>query len=413
MSLSLLILLLCLLLALACFIILRLRSERVYLLYELRRTQRAEASNVENHQHELLWRRAAFEQADAALIVTDQAKTLLAINPAAERLFGSVPPASSAITLLRHHALEELLDTALAGQQVSDHLISVGTRDFQVKATRWGQGDHFQGAVMVLRDITDRQRLTRARRDFAANISHELRTPLSSLKILIETLAGGALENPPFAARLVTKLARETEAMIRLVEDMTTLGLIESGRTPLRLEPIPLAGLVHERVARLTPHTDLKNVTIREQVRPHITALLDPERFGQVLTNLLDNAIKFAPDGGMVMVRADTNATRIRLEVEDNGPGLAPADLPRVFERFYKSDSSRDRSASGDRGTGLGLAIAKHLVEAHGGHIWAESPPGRGACFIIELPADPVRSGQACPEPPPAGVPQRGEAPGS
>ncbi|MCZ7571047.1 MAG: cell wall metabolism sensor histidine kinase WalK [Ardenticatenaceae bacterium] len=369
---------------------LRLREERQWLRRELLRTLRVGAGSVEAQAAELVWRQAAMEAADTGLIVTDQTKAVMAVNSAATAIFGEVPAGTSAIVALRHHTLEQLLNEALSGGRPGPALVTLEGRELRAEAAVWPKEGRVQGVVLGVRDITAQQHLARARRDFIANIGHELRTPLSSLKLLIETLQRGGLESPTYGQRLVAKLGSETEAMIRLVEDMTALALIESGRTPLRLAPAPLAELVASRVARLAPLAELRSIRVIQQVPPGVSALLDEERFGQVLTNLLDNALKFTPEGGTVTIRAGQSAETIRLEVEDSGHGISPSDLPRIFERFYKSDAARDRSAAGDRGTGLGLAIAKHLVEAHAGRIWAESPPGRGAVFIIELPAEPV-----------------------
>lgn len=368
----------------------RLRQERLWLRRELLRTLRAGAGSVEAQAQALIWHRAAMEASDVGLIVTDHAKAVLAMNSAAEAIFGRVPDGTSAIVALRHHALEQLLNDALNGRLSGPRLVALEGRDLRAQATVWPKAGRAQGVVLSVRDITAQQQLIRARRDFIANISHELRTPLASLKLLIETLQYGGPAPAPYPQRMVAKLASETEAMIRLVEDMTALALIESGRTPLRLAPTPLTELVSTLVARLAPLAELRSIQVVQQIPPGVNALLDGERFGQVLTNLLDNALKFTPEGGAVTIRAGQHDDAIRIEVEDSGPGIAPSDLPRIFERFYKSDAARDRSASGDRGTGLGLAIAKHLVEAHGGRIWAESPPGRGAVFIIELPAEVV-----------------------
>ncbi|HYN89518.1 MAG TPA: ATP-binding protein [Ardenticatenaceae bacterium] len=374
--------------------IVRLRRERTWLRRELRRALQAGAGSVEVQSAELAWRQAAIEHVDLGLIVTDRAKAVIAMNGEAASIFGRVEPGAGAIIALRHHALDRLLDDALAGHEPGPVVVSLEGRKLRAHACAWPTGGPVQGVVMSVRDITAQQRLMRARRDFIANISHELRTPLASMKLLAETLQNGALEDPAFGQRLIAKLASETEAMIRLVEDMTALALIESGRTPLRLAPTLLRDIVAARVARLAPQAETRRVRVTQEVAPDLVALLDADRFGQVLTNLLDNALKFTPEGGTVAITGTRHGENARLQVEDTGPGIAPADMARIFERFYKSDLARDRSTPNDRGTGLGLSIAKHLVEAHGGRIWAESPPGRGAIFIIELPAEPVAGGR-------------------
>lgn len=382
-------------LGVAALLIIRLRRERRELRRELIRTLQAGARNLDAQEQELAWLRAAIDLADVGVIVTDRAKTILAMNPAAAALFGHDSTGTGAIVVLRHHELERLLDAALDGEPIEPQLIRTTRREVRALAAPWPNTGSVQGAVLIARDVTEQQRLSRARRDFIANISHELRTPLTSLKLLIESLQAGGLDDPAYGPRLLTRLSNETEAMIRLVEDMTALATVESGRMPLRLAPVSLASLVAARVARLAHLAESRSIRVVQQVPPDLTALLDEERFGQVLTNLLDNALKFSPENGTVTIRATPHDGAIRLTVEDTGSGIAPADLPRIFERFYKSDAARDRSAESRGGTGLGLAIARHLVEAHGGKIWAESPPGRGALFVVELPAESAPRPQA------------------
>lgn len=357
--------------------LLRLRGQRDALLRELSRTPPAAPTPPPSHD----WLAAICAHAAEPIIVTDGWLRLLHANPAAERLFGAAVPGESAIQRLRHHRLEALLRIAVEQGQAEPWLFEHGEQQFLVTTHGWGPPER-RGAIMTLREITELNRLSRARRDMASNLSHELRTPLSSVKLIAETLLGGALKEEALARRLVNRIAVENEAMIRLVEDLTTLSSIEQGHIPLRLEPVNLRELVDWRIERLAPQQVQKGVHFALDAPRDVTVDLDRERFGQVLTNLFDNALRFSPEGGTVHVALHQDASGTTLTVRDEGPGIPSTTLPRVFERFYKGDTVRARST----GTGLGLAIARHLVEAHGGTITVENHPTQGALFTVHIP---------------------------
>jgi two-component system phosphate regulon sensor histidine kinase PhoR len=257
--------------------------------------------------------------------------------------------------------------------------------------------------VLTIEDLTRLRQLETVRRDFVANVSHELRTPLASVKLLAETLQE-AIERDPAAARLFAqRIETEVSALTQLVNELLELSRIESGRMPLHLEPTDLREVLQESVKRVQNLAELQSVqvqTIWDASGQAPTAdpplvLADGARIEQVLLNLLHNAIKFTPPKGTITVGAERTLNEqeqmVTAWVRDTGLGISEDDLPRIFERFYKVDRSRTRSLPEPRegmpgGTGLGLAIAKHLVEAHGGRIWAESKPGRGSVFRFTLP---------------------------
>jgi two-component system phosphate regulon sensor histidine kinase PhoR len=231
------------------------------------------------------------------------------------------------------------------------------------------------GEVLVLQDLSQVRRLETVRRDFISNISHELRTPLASLRALVETLQDGALEDPAAAADFLQRMAVEVDALTQMVQELLELSRIESGQVPIRMVPTDVAAIVREPLQRLL--TQAERAGIRLQVdlpAQQLTVLADEERVKQVLTNIVHNAIKFTPAGGRVTVRAARAGGEVVVSVADTGPGIPAKDLPRIFERFYKADRAR---AGG--GTGLGLAIAKHIIQAHGGRIWAESRLRQGS----------------------------------
>jgi two-component system phosphate regulon sensor histidine kinase PhoR len=266
--------------------------------------------------------------------------------------------------------------------------------------------------LAILRDLTEVRRLETIRRDFISNISHELRTPLASLKALVETLRDGALEDPPAARRFLNRMDTEVDSLAQMVRELLELSRIESGRAPLQLAPCEVADIVMPPVERLRPLSERAGLSLAVDLQPGLPKVLaDEERAQQVISNLAHNAIKFTPPGGEVLVWVSairvpsggspdpdelvlrygvidlrlellTPGTWILVGVDDTGVGIPADDLPRVFERFYKADRARSGG-----GTGLGLAIAKHLVQAHGGRIWARSAAGQGSTFCVAMPA--------------------------
>jgi two-component system phosphate regulon sensor histidine kinase PhoR len=230
------------------------------------------------------------------------------------------------------------------------------------------------------------------RRDFVANVSHELRTPVASVKAMVETLEEGAIEDHDVARDFLGRIHVEVDGLTRLIEELRELSRLESGRVQLQREPHDLRDTAQAAVQRLQAPAERQGVTLRlaPSEEPAMT-FIDDERIQQVLMNLIHNAIKATDPGGAVDVSISSKDSRMQVIIRDNGVGIERGELGRLFERFYKVDKSR---SSG--GTGLGLAIAKHLTQAHGGRIWAESDgPGHGATFTIEIPAAKLRSAHA------------------
>ena len=242
------------------------------------------------------------------------------------------------------------------------------------------------GAVMVLHDVTELRRLERVRTEFVANVSHELRTPLTAIHGYLETLLGGALEEPEHARKFLEIAFRHTERLGRLVSDLTDLSNIELGKVSLRLEATPLDEVVDSVLTMIRPRAAGGEVALSVDLPVDLPPVrADRDRLAQILINLVDNGVKYTPAGGRVAVSARrVGPALVEVGVSDTGVGIPPADLPRVTERFYRVDRARSRELGG---TGLGLAIVKHLVLAHGGELAIESQPGRGTVVRFSLPA--------------------------
>ncbi len=246
-----------------------------------------------------------------------------------------------------------------------------------------GDGGSVIGAVAVLRDVTELRSTERMRRELTANVSHELRTPLTSIVGFVETLLDGAMTDEETARQFLTIIDDEAKRLVKLVDDLMDLSRLESKRVALELKPVDVGHLAYHVVDKMRPLAENSQLMLSQSVPSGLIAPADSDRLEQVLTNLVDNALKYTPPGGRVEVRASDDNGEILVEVVDNGRGIPPEDLPHVFERFYRADRSRTR---GSGGTGLGLAIAKHIIEAHGGRISVHSRLGEGTTFVFTLP---------------------------
>jgi two-component system phosphate regulon sensor histidine kinase PhoR len=243
------------------------------------------------------------------------------------------------------------------------------------------------GAVVVLHDTAEVRQAERMRQDFVANVSHELKTPLAVIKSSVEALADGAADEPEARGMFLTQVTREADRLEALILDLLSLARIESGNLGLKPQAIPLSRAIEDCVERHQARAEAKTLTMVERppadVPGEILVWADPDALRQVMDNLVDNAIKYTPNGGRITVRWNAAADTVNFEVSDTGVGIPPEDLPRVFERFYRVDKARSRSVGG---TGLGLAIVKHLVQAMKGQVRASSTVGKGTTFRVTLP---------------------------
>jgi two-component system phosphate regulon sensor histidine kinase PhoR len=322
---------------------------------------------------------------DGVLIVDSRGLVQLN-NPASEAMFavnGGELLGYSLAEVMRHHQLIELWQRCQETGEAQFTALEIAQNRLYLQVSAVPLGQALPGhTLLLLENLTRLRYLETIRQDFISNISHELRTPLASLKALTETLQDGALEDPPAAHRFLERMETEVDSLSLMVSELLELSRIESGRVPLKLYPAHPDELVLQAIDRLHLQAERSGLQVVANTDPDLPPVLaDPTRLEQVLVNLLHNAIKFTPSGGVIQVGTELEGDRVLFTVRDTGIGITTDDLPRIFERFYKADRAR---SSG--GTGLGLAIARHLVEAHGGQIWADSIEGKGSTFFFTIP---------------------------
>ena len=273
-------------------------------------------------------------------------------------------------------------------EPVEDDVVLRGDRDrtLRLRGTALRDVSGEGGAVIVLNDVTDVQRLESVRRDFVANVSHELKTPVASIKGFVETLLDGAADDPAANRRFLEIVARQADRLAAIIDDLLALSRIEQseGAGNLPLEPTRLADVIAAVIGDCGPRAAERSIRLETTCTDGLVADVNPPLLEQALINLVDNAIKYSDPGGGVWVAAEQEAEGLVVRVSDEGCGIEAEHLPRLFERFYRVDRARSRRLGG---TGLGLAIVKHIVLAHGGSIGVESQPGVGTTFTMRLPA--------------------------
>ena len=363
----------------------------------LQRQMQVEMEDFQRHQQQTTidakaQQQVLFNSMLEGLLLLDRSRKIYLANRAFKNLFGIKAElrGKTVMEVLRLHELAELVERAEADKQVFDYELKVpelNERWLQVNAAVISNSaGEREGTILVFHDLTRLKQLERTREEFVANVSHELRTPLSLIKGYVETLLDGARHNPEVAEHFLRIIARNAERLDLLIQDLLTISALESGRVQLNLQPVHLHTVAEKVLADLKARAETKKVTLKNEL-PELTANADEGRLEQVLANLVDNAIKYGRQQGNVVVGGRNLDDKIEIFVQDDGPGIPAESLDRVFERFYRVDKARSREQGG---TGLGLSIVKHIVQNHGGEVWARSEPGKGAVFFFTLPALPV-----------------------
>jgi two-component system phosphate regulon sensor histidine kinase PhoR len=325
------------------------------------------------------------------VMVLDRKGRVTLINPALERMFGPARPLAKGIyhyELIRHRELNEFIGGVLTEpKQLSREIAFPGLRErtFLVQASVPSPSERSDApfAVLVFHDITELRRLERVRKDFVANVSHELRTPLTSIKGYLEALSDLGPDSTGQAKEFLQTLQRHSQQMENIISDLLQLARIESGKEQLNLQEISAKPFLERIVQSILPLSQKKRQSMTIDASGEVLLHADPEKLARVVTNLLDNAIKYTPESGRIVIEAKEEAGDVALVVRDNGIGIPSSDLDRIFERFFRVDRARSRELGG---TGLGLSIVKHLVEAHGGTISVESRLGEGSVFTARFP---------------------------
>ena len=330
-----------------------------------------------------------FDSMTEGLLLLDETGRIQLANRAFAALFGVTNDVhhKTIIEALRLHELSKIVESLGVEKHSVEHelrLTSPDERWLQVNgAAIFNGNDGRHGTILVFHDLTRLKQLESARKEFVANVSHELRTPLSLIKGYVETLLDGAKDNPEVAAKFLQTIERNADRLKLLIEDLLTISELESGRIKLNLQVVALRPVVDKVIDDLKVRAGAKNMNMFNRA-PELSLRADSNRLEQVLGNLVDNAIKYGRPNGNVTVGANPAGDGFaEIMVRDDGPGIPREALERIFERFYRVDKARSREQGG---TGLGLSIVKHIVQTHGGKVWARSEPGQGATFYFTMP---------------------------
>jgi two-component system, OmpR family, phosphate regulon sensor histidine kinase PhoR len=375
----------------------RIAATRPDELGELSRILDASAERLEERLADNARDRARSEAILAAmeegLLAVDHRGIVLAANERLRQSFGlGDTHGRHYVETLRQREVGELVQAVLEGglrrtaEIDTPHL----KRVWSVTAVPFpGPEQAPHGALLTFHDVTERRQLERVRRDFVANASHELRTPLTSIRGFVEALEDGANAEPETAQRFLGKIRTHADRMAALVEDLLELSRLESGERPPRWETVTPAELAEDALASFARQAERRGITLTHLDQGAPSVVSDGERLVRILGNLVDNALKYTPEGGRVDIVTEPGPDGgAWMRVRDDGPGIAPEHVPRLFERFYRVDTARSRDLGG---TGLGLSIVRHLADGMGASVGVESRVGAGSCFTVTLPADPRR----------------------
>ena len=322
---------------------------------------------------------AVAEGLTQGVIAVDGEHRIELLNDAARKMLGvtSSPVGEPLIDFVRVPELFDLIDSDVAA--TAEVQLPNTPRALIRTARKWG-GD---GRVLLLEDVTAMRRLETVRRDFVANVSHELRTPVAVIRANAETLIAGAKDDPAIAGKLIDGLHRNAERLARILADLLDLSRLDAGQYRLELSTVPVEPVIEQALTAVETQAARRKVKVTVAIPDALAVRADPKALDHILVNLIDNGVKYGHPDGNVWVEAHAAGTDVRIEVRDDGPGIADKHRARVFERFYRADPSRSREAGG---TGLGLSIVKHLVESMGGDVGVEPNAPQGSIFWLRLP---------------------------
>jgi two-component system phosphate regulon sensor histidine kinase PhoR len=324
------------------------------------------------------------------VMVTDQKERIILMNPSLRKLFlvDLEPEGRRPLEVIRNTAVQGMVDRLLKEKHrlVTEEVVLNAPEEkiLKVNGVPIVRNDRLEGAILVFHDITELRHLERIRQDFVANVSHELRTPISSIKGYAETLLEGALDDKKNLKEFIGIILQDSNRLASLINDLLDLSKIESGKMKMAFLSLDPVSLIKRAVAIMDNQAKTKSIALKLNLPfdlPKIKA--DETRFSQVMINLLDNAIKYTPERGIVTISARVVNDGLQIDVSDTGIGIEEKDIPRIFERFYRVDKARSRELGG---TGLGLSIVKHIVQAHGGQTWVVSEFGKGSTFSFTIP---------------------------
>jgi two-component system phosphate regulon sensor histidine kinase PhoR len=365
--------------------------------HELRREidhQRKLRAEVEAKQYREVASRhaeqeALFNSMIEGVLLLDRDGKIRLINRAFEAIFAIQTNirGQTSIEALRLHELEDLLKILEAGTvHLSRTLTLPGLegRELRVNgAVVLDRDGQRQGTILVFHDVTRLKQLENTRQEFVANVSHELRTPLSLIKGYVETLIDGAKDNPAVAMKFLQTIEKHADRLTFLIEDLLTIARLESGQIVLNFQMVPPRSIAQRVLDDLQTKADSKSIVLKNQVPESLVARADTDRIQQVISNLVDNAIKYSYPESEVILSGRLADDMVEITVHDEGPGIPAESTERIFERFYRVDKARSREQGG---TGLGLAIVKHIVQSHGGQVWVKTKVGKGSGFYFTLP---------------------------
>jgi two-component system phosphate regulon sensor histidine kinase PhoR len=328
------------------------------------------------------------------IIAVDSNENILFINPIAQKMLnideGDIA-GKHLLQVIRNNKIDNMIKGILENKSFEENEISLNYPTQKIfrlnsNAIKYPESDRIIGIIIIIQDITEIKKLEKMRSDFVANVSHELKTPLTSIKGFVETLKAGAIEDQAAAVRFLNIIEDEADRLNRLISDILSLSELENRKGKTRYEIINTADKIREIISLLQNQAVHKNIDLIVKVEADVRMLHgDPDQFKQMLINLVDNAVKYTPEGGKVQVTAYNTKNEVVIRIKDNGIGIPKEHIPRLFERFYRVDKARSRNVGG---TGLGLAIVKHIIMQFQGKIDVVSEVGQGTEFILSIPRE-------------------------